>query len=1290
MKKDINFNHKTDKNSNEKNNESNSSSLCSYEEMNLKKEKIKEETKDNNKKNNIFANIIKNEEWSNIIKLKEVKKVENTKQNNDNDINEFNIDELIDDIEQNKQIRMNRALSLGRKKNNIEMTPSLKSNSKFFQLKFGKSVIYNDINNTNKNTRKSCNIVNPMMNDNKRNNEFSPFKNYYTIIKEINKLIKYINNAQQIFSKKTIKITLTDDEKKLLRTKSIKKRRKSINKNQKDTRKIIFQINEEKSNNSNKNNISDKDYSNNNDSVLEKNNLYENEINIMELIVEIFKKSSGLRNKDELFFIEHYLMTFENVMKILQQKTIGSAGNDLAKKIARYMQIDIIPENIVICKLGDIGDKFYVIFQGNVAILIPKETNVKMDINEYFKHLNKLFDLGEYELALKTIESNLHIYKNKDIIYLKSYVEKYLNIPGYARYKRENLSIKEYMERIEFDILNENNENNIVITDKDASPIHNPIKELDANNHIPNSENKDNLLRKTTRNPSLINKSFNRRASSLSPKNVLDLKKHVNFKSTKNILFSEDKALNKKNNYKKSKFTTMALPLTKGENLENIDNKIKSSKINIIHEESYINYSENELNQQNKGKKSTFNSMKKVISQEGNTSSSFFQNSNKNNEESNDKDKDAKAKKHNVILWSYFHVTNLIDGQTFGDVALAENNKKRTATIITQEKTICGTLDYYIYNKFIKDAQKKIRKNIVHYLLNVNFFRGINEDIFEEQYFNMFKYNNLHRNDYLFKSNHERNSIYIVVSGEIEASINCTIQELNNILNNKNVILHNAINFEERLCIINENFNYFYKNSKNIYRIKIHAFGSCLGLNEYVLSKEDNENSENKSDKDIFYVNAKCISDKAEVYSIDYKLLKNIFKSEKREKRFNEIMKESERKTLLRIIQIKKNIIIERFDNLCDKFYFDNYLNLKYDFEENKDSQESFILNTFDNSKNSYSRERKRIKTFNIEVNNAHSSYINRINKKNFDKNISLNKDKIIKQSIKLIKSNSSSKTSKIPFDDILDNLEKDKNKDIEKNKNIRKNKIIINIYDNNKSKETTKSQYIDELEKDSNDNSFNFKNITNLSCISKENNKNIQYLSKIKEIYFDENTIISNDKQKKNILNKKNKKIILYPILHKKPKAKLTTLTTTIPFGNQNYKIKNMKKNLSHDKLMKHKEDTNIYKSNNSIFSLILNGLPTFNNKYLSQNIKGIPKKCDYFKNAKLIDKNLLKLPKEKSFFYKGCESLLTMNNNIYNNKIPIIDLLKYDKIYEKNYIFKKRNNSAINKTKINMNNLY
>ena len=48
-------------------------------------------------------------------------------------------------------------------------------------------------------------------------------------------------------------------------------------------------------------------------------------------------------------------------------------------------------------------------------------------------------------------------------------------------------------------------------------------------------------------------------------------------------------------------------------------------------------------------------------------------------------------------------------------------------------------------------------------------------------------------------------------------------------------------------------------------------------------------------------------------------------------------------------------------------------------------------------------------------------------------------------------------------------------------------------------------------------------------------------------------------------------------------------------------------------------------------IVSLVLNDVPDFNNQYLSKiiNLKKVHKKNDYFKIAKLIDKNLLKLPK-------------------------------------------------------------
>ena len=138
-----------------------------------------------------------------------------------------------------------------------------------------------------------------------------------------------------------------------------------------------------------------------------------------------------------------------------------------------------------------------------------------------------------------------------------------------------------------------------------------------------------------------------------------------------------------------------------------------------------------------------------------------------------------------------------------------------------------------------------------------------------------------------------------------------------------------------------------------------------------------------------------------------------------------------------------------------------------------------------------------------------------------------------------------------------------------------------------------------------------------------------------------------------------------------------------------QKDKNKYMKKNLTQNEILKQNQDKNANKGRKTIFSLILSGLPNFNNKFINKNIRKIFEKCENFKNAKLIDKNLLKLDKGKSFFYKGCESLLTMNNNSNNNNIHIIDLLKYDELYEKKYGFKKRNNSAINKPSISLSKL-
>ena len=1290
---------------------SNSSSLSSFEEIILIKPENNVETKFHKKSGNKLTKIFKNDEnWNKKIKLVDFDIKENKEENNHNKKNKKEslfTKELYKNISIkpfNEDDNTNNESDSNKKKKKGEMTPGIKDNSKFYHSKFGK----NNVETGKKKYRESYKMMSVLHNNTSGNK-------YYNILKEINKLIKYVNNAQEIFSKKTIKIKLQNNEKNVVilpkpiyKAKSIKKKyRKTIlKKSNKSHKKLELKKVKDNLNINNSYNLTILNNENNDLELEEDNPFIEKEINTMELIVEIFKKPSGIRNKDELFFIEHYLMTFENVMKILQQKKLGSSGNDLAKKIARFMQIDVIPKNTVICKLGDDGDKFYVIFQGNVAILIPKEINSKMNMNEYLKHIYKLMDLKEYELALRTIDSNFHVFKNNEILYLKADIEKYLYLPEYTNYKREHLTIKEYMERIEFPILNdnkgnkenkENKENTEDIENKENNTISNNKDSLINNFQTNLLIEKKNSFVKENISPSnkssgkmhnFSNKNKIKKFSSITFSKLLEFKRHANINiNQKNTSEFSNLSIEKTSN-KNRKFTTMAISWNKSDKKDTSSN-INKSSINVNAEPPAISYLNDSDTKQNRQNRLPFKTTKKVLFQ--NNYNSSYKNIN-NNEENNEKD--VNSKKHNVILWTYFHVTNLIDGQIFGDVALSENNKRRTASIITQENTICGTLDNHIYNRFIKDAQKKIRKNIVHSLLNVNFLKGINPDIFEEHYFNMFKYDCIHRKDYLFKSGEERNSIYIVTSGEIEASINCTIQQLNKILKSKNVNLDDAIKFEERLCSISNTFNHFFKNSQNIYRIKIHSFGCCVGLNEYVIHKEDNEKLDVKPSKDIFYVDAKCISDKAEVYSIDYKLLNNIFKSEKKEKFLEDILKNSEKETLLRIIEIKKNAILERFQNLCDKKFLDYYFGIKNISEETKLDNQELNTNYFDNGIFKINKE-KRNKKFNITINELNSSYINKINKSNNrEKNQSfkslnkyLNKDKNSKPIFTTIKSNSSSKTSKIIFDDIIYDLEKEKIEDkvitSKKNKLFNNKKNSFNINDNKSLKEEEKSYSI-EFEKEILDN--NSKNIITLSNISDKQNPNVNNkiktkskFNKIKEIHFDENNIsVQNNSKNNTILNKNNKKILLYPILMKKTKSNLETISG-IP------KNKNIKRQLSKDKLMKHKEDKNAFKEQNSIFSLILNGLPNFNNPYISKNIR--TKNCEEFKNAKLIDKNLLKLSKEKSFFYKGCESLLTMNNNNYNNNyIPIIDLLKYDEVYEQKYGFKKRNFSAITKPKISL----
>ena len=451
---------------------------------------------------------------------------------------------------------------------------------------------------------------------------------------------------------------------------------------------------------------------------------------MLKLLLHSFSKS--FRNQDDILLIEHYLMTFPNLMKTIYQKKYFYDTSELLNKIAVYLRCETIEKNTLICRLGEIGDKFYLIFQGSVGILIPKEIKSKMDIEEYLLHLNHLFQLKEYDLILRTISSNNHIFMNAEIFELKMKLETDKQLYNTIQ-EKEILTINEYIGRLE--------------------------------------------------------------------------------------------------------------PYNENENL---------------------------------GKKISINGERE------------------------------RDKKQNIILWSYYYVTNITQGQTFGDIALSDDIKRRTASIISLERCYCGTLNINVYKSCIKDAQEKIRKMNINFLLSINVLNGIDSEIFDNKYFNFFKHIDLKRGDFLFKIGEIRTDIFFIKEGEIEIELYANFKELNYYINKKGGNTKEEEIDEINKTKQNEKFKKFYFGKKKNFRLLIVSEREVIGLDESVVDE-------------IFYLNGKCVSDKGEIYAIDKKILFDLFLNEKKENKVNKIIKTREKIICERLKEIKRNLIEKRFETFNDK-----------------------------------------------------------------------------------------------------------------------------------------------------------------------------------------------------------------------------------------------------------------------------------------------------------------------------------------------------------------------------------
>ena len=108
------------------------------------------------------------------------------------------------------------------------------------------------------------------------------------------------------------------------------------------------------------------------------------------------------RSLDEILIIKTYL----SFMSFLSTLKIPISNDRLLYSLSVYLKMEKKSKNTMLFRFGNKGNKFYIVLEGEVSILILKETKAEISFKRFFVHLLLLKMLKEDELIKKTISAN--------------------------------------------------------------------------------------------------------------------------------------------------------------------------------------------------------------------------------------------------------------------------------------------------------------------------------------------------------------------------------------------------------------------------------------------------------------------------------------------------------------------------------------------------------------------------------------------------------------------------------------------------------------------------------------------------------------------------------------------------------------------------------------------------------------------------------------------------------------------------------------------------------------------
>ena len=332
-----------------------------------------------------------------------------------------------------------------------------------------------------------------------------------------------------------------------------------------------------------------------------------------------------------------------------------------------------------------------------------------------------------------------------------------------------------------------------------------------------------------------------------------------------------------------------------------------------------------------------------------------------------------------AVLYKYDLFLYLPPGAFFGEMSLELNstNKKRNATIRTEEECFMFSLTQKLYNSILVASINLIKEYDIAFLKKNYFFQQISPRNFDKFYFPMFKLLSKEKNEIIYKQNRTLNSVYFLKEGKIKFEINISIIEIYNFIKYYvNYLSENRCLFnftDEEIYELNKNYldnrgDLYLGNKPPIFKDKINEIKKyeifdvtnfeSIGLLEFMSSKEQ------------YGMTCYIISKNAKVFEINKENLNIILNREKNIK--NDYYKFAKDRFLIiikRLHSIKFNCLSNIFYKIKQNFFNDidektiiekygkeeekNDVNKNENYNNNSDiniNSGQFIMKTDDNN----------------------------------------------------------------------------------------------------------------------------------------------------------------------------------------------------------------------------------------------------------------------------------------------------------------------------------------------------